>query len=182
MTDIEMNRCWACIGYLIGITICLLMYVYTTYFHCYQPTMKHTYAEFGFEDDLKYIKLYKDIEIGETVNEVSALFDFVYVLDFKNIAPTSGVTRPLLRYVVLDSNISGWDAIETLTHELLHIQLCVKDENYVEFMTFKVLYESNNPILVLKAKEIAYNQCTLGHRENTAYDCSYYIAKYLNEA
>lgn len=181
MSDRDYFRGWAVIGYLSGIVICLIMYAYTTNFHIYQSRMPYTYARFDFENELENINDYKNISVGYAIDEVNTLFDFVYILDFDEISPVSGTARILTRVVVMDKDISGWEALETLTHELLHIKLWMKDENCIEFLTFKILYESANPLLNLKAKEIAYMQCTEGCRIGTEYDCSYYIAEYLKE-
>ena len=71
------------------------------------------------------------------------------------------------------------DFTRTLAHELMHIKLFSADERYVEFHTFKLLYESNDPDL----KKIAINIANenLDYAVHPSYDCGYYIQEYLKE-
>ena len=86
----------------------------------------------------------------------------------------------LLQQVYMDDNLKDYEIIYVLTHELCHLKYNTYNETYVEFMTFKELYESDNPILKLRAEWMVYEHCTLEVKEGSKYDINYHIQKYLN--
>lgn len=65
----------------------------------------------------------------------------------------------------------------TLAHELMHIKLFSADERYVEFQTFKILYESGDKELKKIAMNIANEN--LSYAIDHGYDCGAHIKKYL---
>ena len=92
-----------------------------------------------------------------------------------------GLTEPIHnRGVFLLKALSGWQTVEVYTHELIHYEEWVYNERMTEFLTFKILYESDNPILHNRGKAMAYNWLNKDENKvNKEYDCRYYIKEYL---
>ena len=95
------------------------------------------------------------------------------------------------RYIVIAENISTRDYITTLTHELIHLKYYNANEMWTNFMTFKLLYESNNSVFKQAAINFAYRYIsshTLDSQGNLLnnnvaqedYDIAYYVISYFN--
>ena len=89
-----------------------------------------------------------------------------------------GFALPLIRVAVVDSQLSGADYAIALTHELVHIKYQTGNETWTSFKTFVVLYESKS--IILQNVALYYAQQQLSGMYIDDYDCSYYIAEYLN--
>lgn len=174
------NQAIASIFILYSLVLCLCFSISFTYLHHYLPRKQYAYAQFDFASELSsnyYIdQVYAHNLIVSLFPKTIAIIDYI-----KLPKQQWGKSYIFANKIEINQQITGWQTLETLTHELLHITHKIHDEYYIQFLTFKVLYESNNPILVLKAKDMAYRICTLGSRKNTQYDCSWYIAQYLEE-
>ena len=102
-----------------------------------------------------------------------------------------GITNFQFRYIKVAEKLSSCNYIWTLTHELLHLKYYNSNEMWTNFMTFKVLYESNNNDFERVAIVYGYRYVS-AHTRNTDdeiintntpyqdYDISYYIIDYLN--
>ena len=55
-----------------------------------------------------------------------------------------GLSFPPIRTIVVDEELEGYAYCRVFAHEVMHIQKCSIQENYIEFATFKFLYESKN--------------------------------------
>lgn len=66
---------------------------------------------------------------------------------------TLGYSNILFKKVFILSHLEKDVYGIVLTHELMHIKYFTADERYVNFMTFKNLYESNNDTLVELGKQ-----------------------------
>lgn len=66
-----------------------------------------------------------------------------YFYSEKELVGYAGKTYPLIRLIVLDSEIDGIKYCETFAHEAFHLKHFTGQEDYVCFQTFKYLYESN---------------------------------------
>lgn len=76
--------------------------------------------------------------------EILAGFDF-YIYKESNIRERfgkDGLSLAIIRTVILDENLDGYDYCVTCLHEFLHIKEFIEDEEYLSFKTFKMLYES----------------------------------------
>ena len=80
----------------------------------------------------------------------------------------AGLTLPIIRTIIIDSEIDGYDYCLTLTHEIMHLNHFIANERYICFETFKFLYE--NEKLHDVGVWYAYKQLTV------IYSKDYYIA------
>lgn len=179
MNEYQLN---GLIGVAIAVLFCVCFNFVAVHLWHYIPRKDYTYAKFTFEEEVKANYSAKEIDQIDAVNIILGFFCTPIIIDFKEFNDNSiGKTYRLAHKVVINTNIDGWETLESLTHEFLHIIFDIDDEYYIQYLTFRVLYESDVPILVLKAKEIAYKLCTLGTMKGTSYDCSWYIKDYLKD-
>lgn len=112
--------------------------------------------------------------------EIRALLDNevgtkAYLL-FDNKLNGDNFTILQTRTIVI-GDLEGYDYIQGLCHELVHLKFCTANETYTQFMTFKILYESENEILHDCGCDFANAQ--FKHLWFGDYDCAYYIEQYL---
>lgn len=122
-----------------------------------------------------------DLEREEAIALIDDLFGINYTLKWGDLKEDGilGHTVLILNIVTLDNTLTGWEILDTLTHELCHIKYYTSNETYTELMSFVELYESDNEILKNRAEWMIFEQCVLKVRNGTEYDASYYILEYL---
>ena len=109
-------------------------------------------------------------------------------LNFKNYIYKEGEVKAikdsaysvaLLRYIKIDMKKCARleDYYIALCHEMCHIKFFTGNEIYTQFMTFKVLYESNNE--ELKQVGTWFGIYVLNRCYTQSYDCSQLIIDYL---
>ena len=111
--------------------------------------------------------------------DIDGLFNNTkYILKHKEMnGDTAGYTVLLLKIIVLDNDLTQENYTLTLAHELVHLTHFTANERYVSFITFKVLYESENNYF--KSVALAYADAQFKHLYQHSYDCSGYIEEYL---
>lgn len=92
-----------------------------------------------------------------------------------------GNTSLITRTITIDENLSEWNFILVLTHELCHLKYYTANETFTEYITFVELYESGNDLFKNRAEWMIYEQCVRQIYRGTNYDCAYYIINYLKE-
>ena len=123
-----------------------------------------------------------DISVYNAIKLVNEHFDINYTLKFEDMQEQGlwGNTTLVLNIIRVDNDLSGWNMLYVLAHELCHIKYYTSNETFTEYMTFVELYESNNEILHNRGEWLAKYIIDYKWRINTEYDCSYYIINYLN--
>lgn len=121
------------------------------------------------------------LEKWEYKGLLTELFDtpYIYTEGDLNKHSVDGYARPLIRLVRIDSNLSNFSYAYTLVHELTHVKYQTGNETWTSYKSFIILYESGSSALQYIALKYAQDQLG-GLYEGTEYDCSYYIAEYLN--
>lgn len=132
----------------------------------------YTYTELNFDYE-QY-----DLTQEQAVELCSSLVGS-YKIVWNNDVHYSGLAVIPLRYCFINKYQTGWQLLETLTHEFVHLKYWAVNETFTQFMTFKLLYESDNEILHNKGKEIAIRQNN--HEYYKPYECSWYVNKYFRE-
>ena len=104
-----------------------------------------------------------------------------YKLKVRNLdwCEMAGFSATLFNTIYIDDDITGVYYCITLTHELLHYQYSSDNERYISFMTFKVLYESDDVHLRNASIKWAYNE--LGYTIKSKYDCKDLLINYFKE-
>lgn len=98
----------------------------------------------------------------------------VYWYSEKSISDRAGKSNLYVRRVVMDTNASQNDYIETLCHELIHIKHFTANERFVNYKTFTTLYESKfRQVALNMAWEMQNGQC------EKEYNCLAQICDYL---
>lgn len=138
--------------------------------------MPHLTADFSFTYQGKYLTQEEAVDL---CTDLVGDYNVIFVDKIRN--NTLGVSTIPLRTAYIKKGQSGWELLEVITHELVHLKYWSINETFTQFMTFKLLYESDNEILHNKGKEIAIAQCTNYEFFGTDYDCSWYILNYLKE-
>lgn len=87
----------------------------------------------------------------------------------------SGKAYPTIRTIVIDDDVTGYDYCMVLAHEIMHIKLFIKQEDYVCYETFKYLYESEE----LHNVGVWYALRQLNGYYSREYNISGHIVNYL---
>lgn len=128
-------------------------------------------------NSIRYV--YCEITQDEAIAMVNAEFGVdVEPIFVEEMSDAYGKTYIWLRKIYLESKLTGWHLLEVYTHELVHYTRYIANEMMVQFLTFKILYESDNAILHEKGKALA-NEILSNDCYNKAYDCGWYIKEYL---
>lgn len=133
------------------------------------PQKQHIYIDLKFDYSVHDVTKEQAITL---CTELVGNYKFVF-----NNEPYSGLSIIPLQMCFINKYQDGWRLLEVMTHEFVHLKYWAINETFAEFMTFKLLYESENQILHDKGKEIAINQMQGAY--NKPYDCSWYIARYF---
>lgn len=119
--------------------------------------------------------------IEEIRNLLESDFDIgLYFYKEKSIKYAGGTTIFQLRLICIDKMTTldkSFYAYE-LAHELTHLKYYNGNECWVEFMTWKYLYESGNEFLYNTSLWLA-NYKTQNHLQNQE-DCGWWILEYLS--
>ena len=134
------------------------------------------------------VKEQDNITVEQAIDIVNEHFGISYRLRFDDIREQGilgtanffcGISW--FNIVTLDNDLTGWDMLYVLTHELCHIKYYTADETFTEYMTFVELYESENEFMHNRGDWIIREQVYYKRKINTEYDCAYYIIEYLKE-
>lgn len=161
---------------LIVILIAISIYDIALYSSNRIDKMPHINVDLPFSYQAKHLTQEDALDLCTDL--VSNEYNIVFVDDLKGAL---GLSHIITKTAYIKNGQSGWQLLETITHELVHLKYFSVNETYTQFMTFKLLYESDNEILHNKGKEIAIDQCENYAHFNTNYDCSWYIVNYLKE-
>lgn len=121
------------------------------------------------------------LEKWEYKGLITELFDTPHIYVEGNLKKQSldGYARPLIRLVKIEADLCNYSYAYTLAHELVHVKYQTGNETWTSYKSFIILYESGSS--ALRHIALLYAQDQLGGLyEGTEYDCSYYIADYLN--
>lgn len=84
---------------------------------------------------------------------------------------------PFDNRVFLNETQSNNNLVWTYTHEIMHKKLFSLNERFVEFETFKTLYESG----IKYFQDVALWRASIMRKGDKEYDCTWYILEYLKE-
>ena len=145
----------------------------------------HKYVEVDQATRQTYINMLnsevRNSQYTESRQEMRALLeaemDFhAYIYKESDVA-TGGYSVSLIRLIVMDKAIDIEQYCIVLCHEMCHIKYFTGNEIYTQFMTFKTLYESDNP--TLRRVGTWFGIYVLNGNYKTGYDCSAMIVDYL---
>ena len=88
-----------------------------------------------------------------------------------------GRTFPHYRVININPDIDGVEYCVILAHEMIHLKYMIMDERFVEFTTFKTLYESKNEHLHRAGCYLGLG--VLNDRYPEQYNCKGEIIEYL---
>jgi len=117
----------------------------------------------------------------EMIEHINNHFKVNYKLEWIDSGNLSGKADVIFHKVYLKNNLSPLYVGITLAHELCHIKYYCANETWVEFMAFKELYESNDPVLKMCGDAMITLHCEYRAYKGTAYDIGWYILDYLGE-
>lgn len=117
-------------------------------------------------------------QYSETKQEMRALLNKelglgIYIYNEGDANYSSAV----FRYIEVQKTLGVEEYCFILCHEMCHVKYFSANEIYTQFMTFKTLYESNNP--TLKRVGTWFGIYVLNGCYSTGYDCSAMIVDYL---
>ena len=127
------------------------------------------------------VNIDKSLTTQEAIEHVNNHFNINYTLRWRNNGYPAGQTYLIVNIVYLQEGMDWIDTVWTLAHELCHIKYYSANETYVEYMTFKELYESDDEYLHLVGECMITLHCEFRCNRETQYDVGYYILKYLEE-
>ena len=121
----------------------------------------------------------KTLTKEEAIKRVNDHFKINYTLKWREKSKVTGQAYLIVNIVYLRENMHWIDIIHTLSHELCHIKYYSANETYVEYMTFRELYESDDEYLHLVGEYMITLHCEYRADKGTKYDVGWYILKYL---
>ena len=110
---------------------------------------------------------------------LEAEMDFHLYIYHEASVKNGGYSVSIIRLIVMDKAIDIEQYCIVLCHEMCHIKYFTGNEIYTQFMTFKTLYESENP--TLRRVGTWFGIYVLNGNYSTGYDCSAMIVDYLKE-
>lgn len=145
----------------------------------------HKYVEVDQSTRQTYINMLnsevRNSNYTESRQEMRALLeaemDFHFYIYHEASVKNGGDSISLIRLIVMDKAIDIEQYCILLCHEMCHIKYFTGNEIYTQFMTFKTLYESDNPTLRRVGTWLGIY--VLNGEYKTGYDCSAMIVEYL---
>lgn len=125
----------------------------------------------NYADEPKESKQYYKEQIDELLGNP------FYIYREKELDHCYGKTYLIPRIVVLDKYMDINNYIFTLVHELMHLKYTTECERFINFQTFKVLYESGTPEFEYVA--LWYAKKDMAGKMFYEYSCWGYISEYL---
>lgn len=132
-------------------------------------------------------------EIRKNIEDLIGLSCYIYKgYDIYTLKGNAwGLTQFYLRRIEVAEKISTTDYIQVMTHEAIHLKYMNANELWTNFMTFKLLYESDNIDFKQASINWAYRYVsshTVDENGNTItsrsyqneYDIAYNVIEYLN--
>lgn len=114
-------------------------------------------------------------EIIEAVNVLTGTnYKIIWERDVDYSGKVSSI--PFDNRVFLDETQSNNNLVWAYTHEILHKKLYSANERFVEFETFKVLYESG----IKYFQDVALWRASIMWKGDKEYDCTWYVVQYLD--
>lgn len=89
-----------------------------------------------------------------------------------------GRTYALFRIIEINKDLSGYDYAYALIHEYIHLTYLYSDESLVDFLSVKLLWESNEPYLQKAACWLIKDK--IQHDNGNEYDCTEQLIEYFN--
>lgn len=161
-------------------TIIILTIIAETNIFFSKNKLKVLPYEKNYSLKIKEVNLEGDVKL-----KIDNLFNFKYFYketdNFKGLI--LGKSIPLYRTVIVKKNLKEEDPEEyalALTHELCHLKYNTYNDTFINYMTFKTLYECEDEAL----QTIGFNfgvTIIEGGYEGNNYDCGYYILEYFKE-
>ena len=87
----------------------------------------------------------------------------------------TGKAYPMIRTIIMDDDLINYQYCQTFAHEVLHLKLCLKNETYISYETFKYLYEDE----VLHNVGVAYGWRQLTNPPASEYNIQAQVVYYL---
>jgi len=162
------------------ITLIVLILLITIVFSAFWYS--HIYRALEYKECNEQINAVQPIlemnraEIIQAINNLTGTnYKIIWYRDIDHYGKTTLI--PFDNRVFLNETQSNNNLVWTYTHEILHKKLYSANERFVEFETFKFLYESGNEYF----QDIALWRASIMWKNDKEYDCTYYIVQYLKE-
>lgn len=151
---------------LIALLTCAVIITYLRHFKDRMP-----YVEC---DEYIAYKMFEDKDKQQIISEINELTGTNYNVIWVDTNEFKG-RSDLFNNIWLASNMSCGQIAWIYTHEIMHKVKFSSIERYVQFETFKTLYESGDEWY----KNVALWQANLMRRGYIDYDCTWYVVQYL---
>lgn len=114
-------------------------------------------------------------ELKKKIQKDSNLKSYLYFE--KDLEGATGLAFVAIRTIIVDKHIELCEYAITLYHETLHLKTIRKQENYIQYETFKALYESKDT--ELHHYGACFGMKQLYNMYNDEYSCIEQIIYYL---
>ena len=161
---------WVMVLLIALIGVLVLNYWYSNIFRAleYKPTMDK------IEANSPSVEMCREEIIIEVNNLTQTEYQIIWELGVDYYSKTTSI--PFDYRVFLNAELGENKLVWYYTHEILHKKLYSGNERFVQFETFKVLYESGieyfKRVALYEASQMKY-----GFKD---YDCTYYVVQYLD--
>ena len=164
----------------------ILFLIYHFSIIAYASREKLDYENYSYSDAIRlynYMDTYQqsiiceDLDNNQIKVEIQKIIKPKFYIE-KYISSKGGTTYPSLRLIEINQELKGYDYAYVLIHEYIHLTYLLGDESLVDFISVKLLWESNNAYLEKSACQLVKNKIQYNNGNN--YDCTAQLIEYFN--
>lgn len=126
-----------------------------------------------------YVLSLSNLEYKNRINKLLNVYDYKELSKDLSWIHKNGFCAMPFKTIIIDDDLTGVNYAITLTHEILHYKYYSTNERYIEFMTFRVLFESNDPYLRKAGILHGYERLTDKDKDKDKDWCADLIIDYL---
>ena len=138
---------------------------------------QYNYVLSRVSNELKPVETSRTNEEYRKIIEKDFKCGFYFYREAKLPSGVIGKCYAMINVVLIDPSLSGYNYCQTLAHELIHKTRFIGQENYVNYLTFRYLYEHSDPEFHNFGVNFAMT-CLLEDMHED-YDCRAQIIKYF---
>lgn len=129
------------------------------------------------EERLWFYEPKEEMGVQDVILAVNEITGTSYEIIWEYDVWYAGKTKLFGTRIWIDQTISTNNLVWTYTHEIMHKELYSANERFVEFETFKTLYESG----IKYFQDVALWRASIMWKGDKEYDCTWYVVQYLKE-
>lgn len=118
----------------------------------------------------------EDLDNNQIKVEVQKIIKPKFYIE-KYISSKGGTTYPSLRVIEINKELKGYDYAYVLIHEYIHLKYLLSDESLVDYLSVKLLWESD--VLYLQKAACCLVKDKIQYDNGNDYDCTAQLIEYF---